>query len=73
MAQTKPFSQSEFWCRTWSDRSYDFVFIRDGVTVGRIYRHHDQIRWQWFRQHPVGESGVCDCKTEASRAIDGKE
>lgn len=73
MPLTEALSQSEFWRRTWFDRSYDFVFIRDGVTVGRIYRHHDQKRWQWFRQHPTGESGVCDSKTKAARAIDGKE
>lgn len=61
----------EYWRRTWPDRSYDFLFVRDGVTIGRIYRHHDGTRWQWFRQEHIGENGVADSKDEAARMIDG--
>lgn len=58
------------WRRTWPDRSYDFIFERDGKKIGRIYRHTDKTRWQWFRWVPETANGVCATKNEAARMID---
>lgn len=58
------------WKRTWPDKPFDFVFERDGVDVGRIYRHQDGQRWQWFGWTKGAPSGVCDCRADAIAAIE---
>lgn len=46
------------WSRTWADKPYDFTLHDGARKVGRIYRHQDEIRWQWFLQLETGESGI---------------
>lgn len=57
------------WDRTFPDKSYDFV-ARDGdLTVGRIYRHWDGVRWQWFFQQDPASSGYENSRQEAIDAL----
>ncbi len=57
------------WYRSDADKSYDFT-ARDGeIKVGRIYRHFDGQRWQWFFQQIPGRSGIEDSRQEAIDAL----
>lgn len=56
------------WTRTWSDKTADFV-ARDGERqAGRIYRHHDKVRWLWaaYLWDGTGQSGIAADKQAAA-------
>lgn len=59
------------WRRTFDgEKPCDFTFEPHGVTVGRIYRHHDGKRWQSFRWLPSTANAIHDSKEDAARVID---
>lgn len=57
------------WRRSFPDKSHDFTAVDGELTVGRIYRHWDGVRWQWFFQQIPGRSGIEDSKQEAIDAL----
>lgn len=48
---------------------HDFIASADGRDVGRIYRHHDGPRWQWFSWEPGGASGIAADRDAAIAAL----
>jgi hypothetical protein len=58
------------WRRTWPDVAHDFTAERDGQPVGRIYRHTDGQRWQWFSWRGTCTTGIADTRAEAITCIE---
>ena len=58
------------WRRTWPDVSHDFTAKRDGKPIGRVYRHTDGKRWQWF-DLIGGQQGIEDARHQAADKIRG--
>lgn len=60
------------WTRTFEGRQFDFVAELDGRKIGRIYRHTDKIRWQYFAwlADRTGKNGVCDNRQDAIAEIE---
>lgn len=57
------------WTRTFPDKSHDFVAKDGDLTVGRIYRHWDGVRWQWFFQQIPATAGDSESRQEAIDAL----
>lgn len=57
------------WRRSFPDKSHDFTAYDGELTVGRIYRHWDGVRWQWFFQQIPASSGYEDSRQAAIDAI----
>jgi len=54
--------------------SHDFSAYCEQRCAGRIYRHFDKVRWQWFA-YPApgrGESGIEDSRPAAIEAIESR-
>lgn len=60
------------WERTFESRSYDFTAELNGKPIGRIYRHNDHARWQYFAwlADGTGQNGVCETREEAIAQIE---
>ena len=57
------------WRRSFPDTSHDFTAYDGEITVGRIYRHWDEKRWQWFFQLIPASSGCGNSRQEAIDAL----
>lgn len=59
------------WSHTWPERGPDFVADDDGRTAGRIYRHHDKVRWLWaaYLWDGTGQSGIAANKQAAADKV----
>lgn len=62
------------WAYTWPDVEHDgTAYDADGKPIGRVYRHPDKTRWQWFSWTAEGNpTGISDSKDEAKAEVEGR-
>lgn len=67
-----PIASMITWRRTFKDSHHDFTAELDGRAIGRIYRHTDATRWQFFAWMPdgTGQNGICESRAEAIKEIE---
>lgn len=59
------------WSHTWPERGPDFTASEGDRQAGRIYRHHDKVRWLWaaYLWNGTGQSGIAPDKQAAADAV----